>query len=105
MDISKASNFERFIWDAVDQDGDKVAWLWKQVDEEGGFDLSTDKAWEKIEDESGFVSGRSAHDEIGHAMCELGDHLQRASYSHRDFDNGNSGVGDRFGGETCIFCG
>jgi threonine synthase len=63
MDISKASNFERFIWDAVDQDGDKVAWLWKHVDEEGGFDLSTDKAWEKIEDESGFVSGRSSHDD------------------------------------------
>jgi threonine synthase len=61
MDISKASNFERFIWDAVDGDGEKVAWLWKQVDEEGGFDLSTDRAWEKIEDDSGFVSGRSTH--------------------------------------------
>jgi len=63
MDISKASNFERFIWDAVDQDGDKVAWLWKQVDEEGGFDLSTDRAWEKIEEDSGFVSGRSTHED------------------------------------------
>ena len=63
MDISKASNFERFIWDAVDRDGDKVAWLWKQVEEEGGFDLSTDRAWEKIEDDSGFVSGRSSHDD------------------------------------------
>ena len=63
MDISKASNFERFIWDMVDGDGDKVAWLWKQVDEEGGFDLSTDKAWEKIEEDSGFVSGRSLHDD------------------------------------------
>lgn len=65
MDISKASNFERFIWDAVGQDGDKVAWLWKKVDEEGGFDLSSDddKAWEKIEEESGFVSGRSTHDD------------------------------------------
>jgi threonine synthase len=63
MDISKASNFERFVWDAVDQDGDKVAWLWKKVDEEGGFDLSTDRAWEKIEDDSGFVSGRSSHAE------------------------------------------
>jgi threonine synthase len=61
MDISKASNFERFIWDVVDQDADKVAWLWKQVDEEGGFDLSTDRAWEKIEEDSGFVSGRSTH--------------------------------------------
>jgi threonine synthase len=63
MDISKASNFERFIWDAVDGDGEKVAWLWKQVDDEGGFDLSTDKAWEKIEEDSGFVSGRSTHDD------------------------------------------
>jgi threonine synthase len=61
MDISKASNFERFIWDMVDQDGDKVAWLWQQLDEKGGFDLSTDKAWERIEEDSGFVSGRSMH--------------------------------------------
>jgi len=63
MDISKASNFERFIWDSVDGDGEKVAWLWKQVEEEGGFDLSTDKAWEKIEEDSGFVSGRSTHED------------------------------------------
>jgi threonine synthase len=63
MDISKASNFERFIWDAVEGDGEKVAWLWKRVDEEGGFDLSTDRAWERIEDDSGFVSGRSSHED------------------------------------------
>jgi threonine synthase len=63
MDISKASNFERFIWDSVDGDGDKVAWLWKQIEEKGGFDLSTDRAWEKVEEDSGFVSGRSTHAE------------------------------------------
>ena len=63
MDISKASNFERFIWDVVDGDGEKVAWLWRQVDEEGGFDLSTDKAWEKVEEDSGFASGRSLHED------------------------------------------
>jgi threonine synthase len=63
MDISKASNFERFIWDAVDGDGEKVAWLWRKVDEEGGFDLSTESAWEKIEEDSGFVSGRSTHED------------------------------------------
>jgi threonine synthase len=61
MDISKASNFERFVWDMVDQDGDKVAWLWRQLEEKGGFDLSTDRAWERIEEDSGFVSGRSLH--------------------------------------------
>jgi threonine synthase len=61
MDISKASNFERFIWDAVGGDGEKVAWLWRKIDAEGGFDLSTDSAWEKIEEDSGFVSGSSTH--------------------------------------------
>jgi len=63
MDISKASNFERFIWDMVDGDAEKVAWLWRQVEEEGGFDLSTDRAWEKVEEDSGFVSGRSTHED------------------------------------------
>ena len=63
MDISKASNFERFIWDSVEGDGDKVVWLWRQIEEKGGFDLSTDRAWERIEDDSGFVSGRSTHAE------------------------------------------
>ena len=63
MDISKASNFERFVWDMVDQDGEKVTWLWKQIEEKGGFDLSTDRAWERIEEDSGFVSGRSLHED------------------------------------------
>src|SRR5207244_10761375 len=61
MDMSKASNFERFIGDVGEGDGEKVAWLWKQLDEEGGFDLSTDRAWERVEEDSGFVSGRSTH--------------------------------------------
>ena len=63
MDISKASNFERFIWDSVQQDGAKVAELWRLVDEEGGFDLSTEDAWERIDEDSGFGSGRSTHDD------------------------------------------
>jgi threonine synthase len=61
MDISKASNFERFLWDMVKQDGDKVAELMRRVQEEGGFDLSTDDAWERVEEDSGFTSGRSTH--------------------------------------------
>ena len=32
-----------------------------RLDEKGGFDLSTDRAWERIEEDSGFVSGRSLH--------------------------------------------
>ena len=61
MDISRASNFERFLWDMVKQDGAKVAALMRQVREEGGFDLSTDDAWERVEEDSGFASGRSTH--------------------------------------------
>lgn len=65
MDISKASNFERFIWDSVGQDGEKTADLWRRMDEEGGFDLSTEpgNAWEKIDEDSGFGSGKSTHDD------------------------------------------
>jgi threonine synthase len=63
MDISKASNFERFLWDMVGQDGAKVASLMRQVQEEGGFDLSTDAAWERIDEDSGFTSGRSTHED------------------------------------------
>jgi len=61
MDISKASNFERFIWDIVGGDGEKVRWLFDQVAKEGGFDLSREKEWEKVEEDSGFVSGKSTH--------------------------------------------
>ena len=63
MDISKASNFERFVWDVVGQDGAKVAALWHELDEDGGFDLSTDSAWERVEEDSGLTSGRSTHED------------------------------------------
>ena len=63
MDISKASNFERFVWDVVGQDGAKVAALWHELEEDGGFDLSTDSAWERVEEDSGLTSGRSTHED------------------------------------------
>jgi threonine synthase len=40
MDISKASNFERFVFDLVGRDGAKVRELWSKVDAGGAFDLS-----------------------------------------------------------------
>ncbi len=40
MDISKASNFERFVFDLVGRDGAKVRELWAKVDAGGSFDLS-----------------------------------------------------------------
>ena len=60
MDISKASNFERFVFDLLSQDGKRTAALFKQVEETGGFDLSNDPAYATME-QFGFASGRSTH--------------------------------------------
>jgi threonine synthase len=60
MDISKASNFERFIFDLVGRDGRAVASLWRQLDRDGVFDLGATPHFSRIA-EFGFVSGSSCH--------------------------------------------
>ncbi len=60
MDISKASNFERFVYDLVGRDPRVVADLWANIDRGGEFDLAPTPYFRKIRD-FGFVSGRSAH--------------------------------------------
>ena len=60
MDISKASNFERFIFDMVGRDPVVVRELWRQVDTQGYFDLSVTPHFQAVR-ESGFVSGTSTH--------------------------------------------
>ncbi len=60
MDISKASNFERYAWDLVGQDPVRVRELWKKLDTEGQFDLSSSAYWKKVDD-TGFVSDFSTH--------------------------------------------
>jgi threonine synthase len=60
MDISKASNFERFVFDLVGRDPAVVRELWLQVVRDGGFDLA-DTPYERRLAESGFVSGKSTH--------------------------------------------
>lgn len=60
MDISKASNFERFIYDLTGKDAAKVRELWQAVDQGEAFDLSTTPLWKKIKD-FGFISGSSSH--------------------------------------------
>jgi threonine synthase len=62
MDISKASNFERFVFDVVGRDGAKVRELWTRLDTTGAFDLSATRFWADVK-ASGFVSGRSTHAE------------------------------------------
>ncbi|MFZ6844805.1 threonine synthase [Undibacterium sp. RuTC16W] len=65
MDISKASNFERFIHDLLDGDSARVAALFRKVETEGGFDLSGKPGSDGDEFNKiarfGFESGKSVH--------------------------------------------
>ena len=65
MDISKASNFERFIFDLLNRDGERVRALFHQVETRGGFDLSGGPGSDGDEfrhvGRFGFVSGKSVH--------------------------------------------
>jgi threonine synthase len=60
MDISKASNFERFVFDLVGRDPAKVRELWAQVDAGNAFDLRGTPYMDKLADFA-FVSGASSH--------------------------------------------
>jgi threonine synthase len=60
MDISRASNFERFVFDLVGRDADLVKALWAKVEAGASFDLSNTEHFARIQD-LGFVSGKSTH--------------------------------------------
>jgi threonine synthase len=60
MDISKASNFERFVFDLLGRDPARVAALWQSLDRAGEFDLGGTPEFGRISD-YGFCSGRSTH--------------------------------------------
>lgn len=62
MDISKASNFERFLLDLVWRDPAVVRELMRKVDHEGGFDISHCPYWPRLP-AFGFISGNSSHAE------------------------------------------
>ena len=60
MDISKASNFERYIHDIVGGDGARVRELWAQVDRTGQFDFAGTPLFDRVR-ASGIVAGHSTH--------------------------------------------
>ena len=70
MDISKASNFERFIFELVGRDADVVKKLWQQIDREGFFDLRNTPYFEALA-KSGFVSGSSTHQDRLETIREI----------------------------------
>ncbi|MEW5885866.1 MAG: threonine synthase [Pseudomonadota bacterium] len=64
MDISKASNFERFVFDLIGRDAARTQDLFgAQLARHGRLDLSADPAFVGLRERYGFVSGRSSHAE------------------------------------------
>ena len=62
MDISKASNFERFVFDLLERDGAKTKSIFGEgLSRQGFFDLSDDPRFAKAAAVYGFESGCSTH--------------------------------------------
>ncbi|GAB4090080.1 threonine synthase [Hydrogenophaga soli] len=62
MDISKASNFERFVFDLLGRDAGRTANLFgTQLNQTGRFDLSADPLFAQAAAKYGFASGKSTH--------------------------------------------
>src|SRR5690606_17751646 len=59
MDISKASNLERFIFELLERSPERVVGAWAELDSQGFFDLSAEQP--RFESEFGIVSGTSTH--------------------------------------------
>ncbi len=66
MDITKASNLERFVFDLVGRDASKLAAMWQAVESGGGFDLPAED-FARMRDVYGFKSEASTHaDRVAH---------------------------------------
>jgi threonine synthase len=62
MDISKASNFERFVFDLLGRDAAKTQSLFgAQLSQSGRFDLRADPVFTQAASRYGFISGTSTH--------------------------------------------
>ncbi|WP_287964777.1 threonine synthase [Diaphorobacter sp.] len=62
MDISKASNFERFVFDLLGRDGERTRQLFAEgVARQGFFDLGSDPVFRDARAKYGFESGKSTH--------------------------------------------
>ena len=60
MDISKASNFERYVFDMIGRDAAMLRELWWEVDTRAQFHLGGTPIWPRIQ-ASGILSGSSTH--------------------------------------------
>ena len=75
MDISKASNFERFVFDLLGRDGAKTKALFGDaLSQSGQFDLSQDPRFADAAAKYGFESGKSTHAD---RLATIKDNYQR----------------------------
>jgi threonine synthase len=70
MDISKASNFERFVFDLVGRDGAQVREFWSKVDTGGAFEIQDTAYWHDLS-KFHFASGKSSHQDRLMTIREL----------------------------------
>jgi threonine synthase len=83
MDISKASNFERFVFDLLGRDGSRVKALFgEQLGRVGRFDLGDDPAFEHAASRYGFVSGRSTHLNRLETICDVSERFHTIIDTH-----------------------
>lgn len=61
MDVSRASNLERFVFDLLGRDPERTAAAWHELEERDEIDLSGEL--DRFESEFGIVSGTSTHDD------------------------------------------
>ena len=61
MDISKASNFERFVFHLFNGDAERVHAMWREVDQGRSFDVSQTPEFKGLRERFGIVAGTSAH--------------------------------------------
>ncbi len=83
MDISKASNFERFIYVMTGGDGAATAALWRTLASTGQFDLKTahPQAWDRVR-ATGMVSGKSTHMNRLHTIQDIDGRYGRVIDTH-----------------------
>lgn len=81
MDISKASNFERFVYLMLNADGAACAGLWQTLAATGQFTLAGSDAWSRVQ-ASQLVSGRSAHRNRLEVIRDLDCRYQRVVDPH-----------------------
>ena len=76
MDISKASNFERFVFDLLGRDADRTRRLFgEEVPAAGSFVLTDTDAFRGLRERFGFVAGSSTHaDRVATIAAEAGRH-------------------------------